>query len=634
MRHVVPLFAIIIMACGDNATTTDEKETFELETAVEIPEFTASDSPEELAVTDVLWGDEISAYPDITNDEVTILDEMSEAEAIDYGPEPIGKQLPVWPCKFDNDCFKAFEKVEPCNIVRCDPDVMTCVLRPLEDGTICDDGNVCTENDKCIQGKCRGQAILCDDLNECTNNMCDPQTGCFFKKLTTPCDDHNPCTSNDYCYLGECVGKANKCICESDEECLLWDDGDPCNGVLRCIAGFCAIAPGSTVKCEGDTACALAVCDKADGQCKLVPVADGKPCEDGNACTIGETCSMGVCGGGTPLSCDDHNPCTADSCDPVVGCLHIPVLASCDDGDACSLHSSCHEGLCYPSDLLACGSSCSPAGRLYCGDTVHGNSGGIGSTNVVQKYSCSPTSKYTGPEIAYVFEAPFDGRFTVELGDKTGDVDVFVLEGGNGCDPMRCVAFGIEKASFVGTAFRPYYVVVDGYAEAEGEFNIRINCILAHETDCNDGKDEDQDGLTDCKDVDDCATAPSCPLSTCNNAWSIECGQSDVWATYLGGSTRHMYAYSCNNINYSGPEYVYAFKTLEPRKVTVRLRGESSNTSLLVLQEVLGACQTNACIDFGLSEVTFDALSNVTYFLVVDGADGAQGKYVIEVECH
>src|SRR5262249_8348866 len=54
-------------------------------------------------------------------------------------------------------------------------------------------------------------------------------------------------------------------------------------------------------------------------------------CSDGNICNGIETCRAGVCTAGTPLNCDDSDPCTMDSCEPSSGCQHTPVadLASC-----------------------------------------------------------------------------------------------------------------------------------------------------------------------------------------------------------------------------------------------------------------------------------------------------------------
>jgi hypothetical protein len=43
----------------------------------------------------------------------------------------------------------------------------------------------------------------------------------------------------------------------------------------------------------------------------------------------------------TPGSCDDNNPCTVDTCDPVAGCIYTPT--NCDDGNACTV-DSCSPG--------------------------------------------------------------------------------------------------------------------------------------------------------------------------------------------------------------------------------------------------------------------------------------------------
>ena len=54
-------------------------------------------------------------------------------------------------------------------------------------------------------------------------------------------------------------------------------------------------------------------------------------CGDGNICNGVETCQAGVCTAGTPLDCDDGDPCTMDSCAPASGCQHTMVadLGSC-----------------------------------------------------------------------------------------------------------------------------------------------------------------------------------------------------------------------------------------------------------------------------------------------------------------
>jgi len=57
--------------------------------------------------------------------------------------------------------------------------------------------------------------------------------------------------------------------------------------------------------------------------------ASGSPCaSDGNLCNGSETCDgQGLCQSGAALDCDDGNLCTADSCQPLTGCVNAATPA-------------------------------------------------------------------------------------------------------------------------------------------------------------------------------------------------------------------------------------------------------------------------------------------------------------------
>jgi List-Bact-rpt repeat protein len=108
---------------------------------------------------------------------------------------------------------------------------------------------------------------------------------------------------------------------------------------------------------------------------------DGTPCNDGDSvCTPNDTCQAGVCVG-TPLSCDDGNPCTVDSCTPGVGCPGTPgnagavcraAAGQCDVAETCTGASSVCPADVFASSATTCtgasqGGACDAAD--HCGGT-------------------------------------------------------------------------------------------------------------------------------------------------------------------------------------------------------------------------------------------------------------------------
>jgi len=58
-------------------------------------------------------------------------------------------------------------------------------------------------------------------------------------------------------------------------------------------------------------------------------LVDGAPCDDADLCNGRETCQTGACRPGTPLSCDDGDPCTVNGCEPAVGCQYTVIAGCC-----------------------------------------------------------------------------------------------------------------------------------------------------------------------------------------------------------------------------------------------------------------------------------------------------------------
>ena len=109
--------------------------------------------------------------------------------------------------------------------------------------------------------------------------------------------------------------------CSRDGDC---DDGLFCNGIESCDVALDCQA-GTAVDCSDADICTADSCDETADAC--VHVTSDAACDDGQFCNGVETCDLvtATCQPGLPPSCDDNDPCTLDSCDPVVNaCVNTP----------------------------------------------------------------------------------------------------------------------------------------------------------------------------------------------------------------------------------------------------------------------------------------------------------------------
>jgi hypothetical protein len=532
------------------------------------------------------------------------------------------------------------EGLSPCVQVECVPASGQCKKATLPNGSSCDDQNACTQKDYCSSGFCKGQPVICDDAKLCTDDSCDPDSGCSYQFNTAACDDGNPCSTGDACKAGQCTGTpAEDCVCTKDSDCL--DDGDKCNGTPICVSQKCVTDPTTVVTCSAPAdACSTSTCAAATGKCETTAQPDDKPCDDKNACTEGDTCKAGKCTPAKTISCDDKNLCSDDSCNPDFGCTYASNTAPCSDGNICTTGDACAYGQCQPGAPVStnnCTDKCVPEWNISCGDSDAWATDILGFTTVVSQYACNPSETYDGPEYTYQYTAPYDCKMTATLTQETGFTDVIILDGAAGsCDSKACLAWGYASASIAAKTGKTYYIVVDGVSGSSGDFTISVGCVPDVETTCDDDVDEDADGKTDCADLD-CAKADACQAPQCTAGLPISCGGSDSWATYSFGATNSIDSYgSCSPYTYSGPEYAYSFAAKTSGKVQVSLSAESAPTDLLVLQAAAdGSCSSDQCLDydFGPTGVSFEAEAGKTYFLVIDGFNGAQGSYTIAVDC-
>ena len=264
-------------------------------------------------------------------------------------------------------------------------------------GTACADADPCNGDEICNgMGACVTSPIAaCDDLNPCTTDSCAPATGCAHENVAAgvSCSDGSVCNGAEVCDAAGACLPGTSLDCDDDDPCTTdtcdpaagcdselapagtdCSDGDACNGAETCDAAGACLA-GTPVDCDDDNPCTVDSCDAA-GLCEHEKVADDTACGDGDACNGDELCAAGVCTAGEPLDCDDQNDCTADTCEADGGCAHTNAAegSPCDDGDSCAEPDACDDsGACVPG-------ACGGAGGGGNGGGGTGGTGGAGGT--------------------------------------------------------------------------------------------------------------------------------------------------------------------------------------------------------------------------------------------------------------
>jgi photosystem II stability/assembly factor-like uncharacterized protein len=262
---------------------------------------------------------------------------------------------------------------DQCNVGACDDGGDTCYPDPAPlEGQPCDDSDLCTENETCQAGSCpAGNPVDCSgSTDQCNLGTCNPADGSCYPDPAPfegqACDDQDDCTMEDACTGGSCWGPPT----DGDGDGHVWDNcgGDDCADDDENVHPGIFEGPGGDPKC-GDN-----IDNDCDGLTDLSEATCGEcfvaaDCDNGNVCDGTEDCDgEGHCLVGQALDCDDLDPCTNDSCNPVQGCLYDFNLAPCNDGSECTLFDQCDgAGVC-----VGTGNPCNEQCLTTCVDTSPG----------------------------------------------------------------------------------------------------------------------------------------------------------------------------------------------------------------------------------------------------------------------
>ncbi len=179
----------------------------------------------------------------------------------------------------------------------------------------------------------------------------------------------------------------------------------------------------------------------------------------------------------------------------------VLLLSACDGGSTA--------GTCTPA-ALECGTDLGSALPL---DTTASTAGGSDSHGDA---SCAMGGGAGAPDVTFVWTAPAAGRYDISTAGSVFDTILTVHRGACDAPELACNDDGMTRQAQLTIdleACETIAIVVDGFSAAEnGDVHLTIS---GRESVCDDGIDDDGDGLVDCADTDcrttECVTGGDWP---------------------------------------------------------------------------------------------------------------------------
>ncbi len=541
----------------------------------------------------------------------------------------------------------------PCETARCDPGTGTCAMVRAVDGTPCDDGDACTQADFCQAGACVGSAPRdCAELavSACEEARCLPAVGCVVTSRVGRCADGDNCTAGDQCQDGRCgPGSTNRCnetaclpartlTCNRQETWSFADAGEAATQLVEQYACRPDLSlPGAEVAYsfvapyDGDADVTLS--EAPPGTRLFVLAATGGGC-DPRACRAfaDPTAGFTLTAGQTHYVVVDGPPADAGAAAFSLDLRCRPArehdCGDARDDDANGL-TDCADPACACPPVR-----CRPSVSMGCGAAVWGATWTLGATHDIAEYgpACAG-APLPGGEFAARFTAPVAGRYEARVHDATAAVELLAVPlADDACVPTACFARGLGRVAFDAAAGADYALVVERADGGDAQFALTVACPAGVEAPCNDARDNDGDGASDCADAD-CGTDPACPAAGCRPVAVLGCG--DVFAADtagpLGQST--LAAYACSFFAYAGPEVSVDLQVPDGAALHAALTAAPPDVDLFLLASADESCLAEQCVAQGDTTLDTRVVAGYRYRLVVDGYAGAAGPFVLRVDC-
>ncbi len=256
----------------------------------------------------------------------------------------------------------------------------------------CESGKLCNTGTDCTSFLCVNTVCTAPSCSDQVQNGLETDIDCGGGGACVPCDVAQKCKDapdclTQLCFNGLCKVQPTctdsmKNGTETDKDCggancPACVAGKTCLAAKDCVSAVCKNSVCQVESCtdktmngtEADVDCGGANCPKC---------STGEGCSaTGDCAGNGAKCQAPLCAASkcttAPLNCADSVPCTNDTCDDAIGCVHTAVNSACDDGIACTtdscevwwgcnhiaISSACDDGVDCTTDACSAGSGCS-----------------------------------------------------------------------------------------------------------------------------------------------------------------------------------------------------------------------------------------------------------------------------------
>jgi hypothetical protein len=288
------------------------------------------------------------------------------------------------------------------------------------------------------------------------------------------------------------------------------------------------------------------------------------------------------------------------------GTYYIIVDGYLEASSGYILELDCPDAGDLPSGQL----DCSAAINIGCDETVSGET--CNGTNNVISYCTGSQSDYeSGQEVVYSFTLTEARWLIFTLSDFTEDLDMFLLAGPD-CSASDCIfTFNnsglTEETHQLPLGLGSYYIVVDGFNGAQSSFQLSTSC----------------------------GTPGGGPVQdfNCDDAAQISCDNSPILGNNDTGSNN--VSSHCGTFN-TGPELIYEFVLDNENTVEFILSEMTADLNMFIYSdctvdsECIASSTKNDLSDEGIKLLDMEAGS---YFIVIDGYNGAISDFVLTLDC-